>query len=1009
MRKSAYLLMVGVMVGSGLTVAAANAGGQTNFSQVEVGSSATATVTFNLPSAVTLGSVAVVTQGAAGLDFNDAGTGTCAAGMTEQTCTVDVSFTPRFPGRRIGAALLKDGSGHVIATNYLAGVGAGPQIAFDPGTAFAIDPTVSGYSLNGPFGIAVDAAGDLFVADGDHERVVKIPASGGMATAIDPIVNGRGIENPGGVAVDGAGNLFISDLDGDVLIEVPADGSPATASDPVVNGVGLKYPCGMVFDGPGNMFVADVDNARVLEFPAGGGPATVVNSAVNGVPLSYPVTVAMDGAGDLYISDEFNNQVVEVPPNGGAPIAIDPTVNGQSLYQPYGIAVDAAGDLFIADSNNRVVEVPAGGGAATAIAPVVNGKGLNDPIGIALDGAGDLFIADWKQARVIEVQRSIAPALNFAATSVGTVSSDSPQTVEVENTGNAQMTFAIPATGNNPAITAGFTLDSSGASDCPLVTAGAAQAGTLAAGASCLLPVSFDPATSGSVFGSLTLTDDSLNAAGTQTIVLSGDAPVATLSLLTMAFSTQQVGTASAVQKLTLTNTGSAALAITNIAVTGTNAAAFSFPNTCGTSLAVGANCVLQGTFTPPGPGVQAASLIFTDNANGSQQVVALTGAGIYVPDVTVNTSQASITTAQALTITVGVGSVIGYATPTGTVAATISGYTVVPATLTNGSATINIPAGSLAAGSHSIVVAYTPDNASAAVYGDASGSNSVTVTAAVTATAPTATTGAASAATASSATVAGTANPNGADTQVWFLYGTSSTLSGASQTAAQDIGATAASSAVSANLASLSPNTTYYYQLIAQNSIGTTSGAISSFTTTAAPTFTMSAGTGVSVSPGAATGNTSTVSVTPMYGFTGAVSLSCAISPVAASDPASCSVPASVTISGTGAQSVTVTVNTTAASAMNEPRKLLWPAAGGGVLVCVVTFGIPRRGRWLAMLGLLALFAALGVSACSGGGGGGGGGGQSNPGTTAGNYTITVTGISGATTTTATVALTVQ
>jgi len=1006
-------MMVGVMVGAGLTIAAAHADAQAKFGQVNVGSSATATVTLTVPGGVTLGSVSVVTQGAVGLDFNDTGTGSCAAGMTGQTCTVEVSFAPLYPGVRHGAAQLKDGAGHVIATGYLAGVGVGPEIAFDPGTAFAIDPTVNGLALNGPFGLTVDAAGNLFIADGDYERIVKVPAGGGVATAVSPAPNGRGLENPGGVVVDAAGNLFISDLDGDVLIEVPADGSAPVSSDPIVNGVGLKYPCGMVFDGAGNLYVADVDNARVLEFPVGGGTPVVVNATVNGVPLSYPVTVAMDGADDLFISDEFNNQVVEVPAGGGAPTAIDPTVNGQSLYQPYGIAVDAAGDLFIADLNNRVVEVPAGGGAAKAIAPVVNGKGLNDPIGIALDGAGDLFIADWRQGRVIEVPRSTPPALNFAETNTGTVSSDSPQTVEVENIGNAPLTLEAPATGNNPAITANFTLDSSGTSACPLVASGAAQGATLSAGTSCQLQISFDPAITGSVFGTLTLTDNTLNAGSapyaTQAIALSGDAPVATMSLASVAFSEQQVGTTSTAQKLTLTNTGSAALGITNIAVTGANATAFSFPNTCAASLAVGANCVLQGTFTPTGPGANLASLMIADNANGAQQTVALAGAGIYLPSVTVNPSQTNITTAQALTVTTSVGSVIGYATPTGTVAVNIAAYAILPATLSNGSAMVSVPAGSLAVGTHAISVTYTPDNASATVYGVATGANSVVVTAAVSATAPAATTGAASSATASAVTVAGTANPNGADTQVWFLYGTSNTLSGASQTAAQDIGATTANDAVSANIGSLSPNTTYYFQLIAKNSVGTTSGSISSFTTTASPTFTMSAGNGVSVAPGALSGNTSTVSLTPMYGFTGAVNLSCAISPAAANDPATCSVPGSVTISGTAAQSVTVTVYTTAASAMSRPANLIWPAAGGGVLACVLLWWVPKRRRgWLVMLGLLALFVALGATACSGGGGGGGGG-QSNPGTTAGNYTVTVTGVSGSTTTTATVALTVQ
>jgi hypothetical protein len=284
--------------------------------------------------------------------------------------------------------------------------------------------------------------------------------------------------------------------------------------------------------------------------------------------------------------------------------------------------------------------------------------------------------------------------------------------------------------------------------------------------------------------------------------------------------------------------------------------------------------------------------------------------------------------------------------------------------------------------------------------------------------TAPTATTGTATAITANSATLAGTVNPNGADTHVWFLYGVSSTLSGASQTVSQDLGSGTTATATSANLSSLNGGTQYYFQVVAQNNSGTTYGTISNFTTTTAQAFTI-AGTSLTVTKGATTGNTSTITVTPLNEFAGTVALSCAITPTAASDPATCSLtPASVTLSGTTAQTTTLSVYTTAAtscSALADPmhRGFPWHAAGGAVLACVLLFGIPARRRsWRTMLGMLALFLTLtgGILAC---GGGGGGGGSTcnvvNPGTTAGAYTITVTGTSGSSTATGTVALTVQ
>jgi len=188
----------------------------------------------------------------------------------------------------------------------------------------------------------------------------------------------------------------------------------------------------------------------------------------------------------------------------------------------------------------------------------------------------------------------------------------------------------------------------------------------------------------------------------------------------------------------------------------------------------------------------------------------------------------------------------------------------------------------------------------------------------------------------------------------------------------------------------------------------GCTTSAVASaaYTINLPPTFTI-AGTAVTVAPGAITGNTSTITVTPSNGFTGTVSLSCAITPTAASDPATCRLPASVTISGSTAQTATLTVNTTAAtSALNPTRRLFWPSAGGAALACILLVGIPaRRRRWQSTLGVLVLLFSItgGALSC------GGSGGRGNHGTTPGTYTITVTGTLGATTQTGTVSLKVQ
>lgn len=177
--------------------------------------------------------------------------------------------------------------------------------------------------------------------------------------------------------------------------------------------------------------------------------------------------------------------------------------------------------------------------------------------------------------------------------------------------------------------------------------------------------------------------------------------------------------------------------------------------------------------------------------------------------------------------------------------------------------------------------------------------------------------------------------------------------------------------------------------------------------------------GTAVTVSPGATTGNTSTVSVTPSGGFTGNVTLTAAVnsSPAGAVDLPTFSFGSTspVDITGSATGSATLTISTTApAAASTKPGRPgdLWYRGGTGLAVFALLFGVvlpARRRDWRARAGILGFVVILigGLLACGGTSGGGGGGGGS--GTTAGSYTVTVTGTSGGVRTTGTVSLTVQ
>ncbi len=307
-----------------------------------------------------------------------------------------------------------------------------------------------------------------------------------------------------------------------------AGGGPQTTV-----GGALRLPAGVAVDGAGDVFIACTNGNRVVEVPAGGGPQTTVGSG-----LSFPAGVAVDGAGDVFIADTDNNRVVEVPAGGGPQTTV-----ASGLFHPGGVAVDGAGDVFIADGgNNRVVEIPVGGGAQTTV-----GSGLSFPAGVAVDGAGDVFIADQLNNRVVEVQRSQAPTMSFASTQVGGTSSDSPQSVTIQNVGNQPLNAVTPGlvvTGPNFLQVAG----SGTPADC-------ASSFSLMPGATCNLSISFEPQSAGSLTSTATFTDNALNAgpSATQSIALQG---TGTPGSQTITFTTNAPGTAVYNSSFTVVATG---------------------------------------------------------------------------------------------------------------------------------------------------------------------------------------------------------------------------------------------------------------------------------------------------------------------------------------------------------------------------------------------------------------------------------------------------------------------
>jgi len=273
-----------------------------------------------------------------------------------------------------------------------------------------------------------------------------------------------------------------------------------------------------------------------------------------------------------------------------------------------GIVNIAAGGDFAATNNCppslaagaactvSVTFAPTAAGTRAAVLSITDNVAAS-PQAVALQGTG---LAN-------PVANLSAARLTFGDQRLSTTSS--PQTVTLSNAGNAPLAIqSIAALG-----------DFAATHNCPV---------SLGAGVSCTISISFTPTTTGSLVGSLNITDDAPGSP--QAVALSGrgTAPRASLSASSLSFASQAVGKASSAQSLTLNNMGDAALAVDGATVTGSGSGDFAVQNACGGSLAPGASCGLSVTFTPVTSGPRAATLTITSDAVGNPPAAALTGAG---------------------------------------------------------------------------------------------------------------------------------------------------------------------------------------------------------------------------------------------------------------------------------------------------------------------------------------------------------------------------------------------
>jgi sugar lactone lactonase YvrE len=413
--------------------------------------------------------------------------GTCAAGTTynaTQSCSLTMSINPTRIGPVSGVLGVQTTSGAVLGQFAYSAIGEGSALTLDPGTA-----TTLGTGFASPAGVAVDNAGNVFVADASANTVYELV--GGSGT---PVALGTKLNAPTGVAVDAAGDLFIADAGNSRVVEIQNLGGTLASSAQTTVASGLNAPLAIACGPLDALYVAEAGQLSLYDVR--GLPISL--TAVLSTSIGKPESLAVDATGNIFLGDAAAGTVTEFARSTYAA-----TILASGFTNPTGLAVDPAGNLFLADNGTaQVVRIPVVNGTLT-YADAVSAGTFTSPLSLALDGSGNLYVTDPSVPGLFQVNRS-SGLLNFGNVNLGTTSPTLMATFV--SSGNL--------TSSASPLTLGTPLDSATGDTTDLLvgSSGTCATGlTLAPAASCTLEASFTPTSTGVVSQLLTVNVENMS------------------------------------------------------------------------------------------------------------------------------------------------------------------------------------------------------------------------------------------------------------------------------------------------------------------------------------------------------------------------------------------------------------------------------------------------------------------------------------------------------------------
>lgn len=291
--------------------------------------------------------------------------------------------------------------------------------------------------LNGPYALAFDFVGNLYVAEDLNNAVRRITPDGNIVAFVS------GITNPEGLAVDSANFVYVSSWGDQKVVKVSPSGSISlmagngnygfSGDNALATSATLAGPQGLAIDAAGALWICDSGNNRIRKVNAAGNIMTAIGSGYSGLtnftldPTSgavyLPGAVFIDGKGTIYWSEAGNNRIRSYSASAKqlndlagsvSPLKATGGPTSLLLYNPFSAATDAAGNIFIADTTNHVIRKITPGGVSGIVAgtgvPALDGEvgpatslSLASPEGVSVDAQGNLYIADTGNGRVRKV------------------------------------------------------------------------------------------------------------------------------------------------------------------------------------------------------------------------------------------------------------------------------------------------------------------------------------------------------------------------------------------------------------------------------------------------------------------------------------------------------------------------------------------------------------------------------------------------------------------------------